>query len=180
MRLERGPQQSLAACDNAESVAWAEVCERGAVSDREAVLEFMRAHPLAVQASTAANGAPQAAVVGVAVSERMELVFDTLRSSRKCQNLRHVARIALVLGWDLEEGCTLQLEGLADEPSGGDRARLQAVYLATFADGAARAEDPAITYFRVRPTWLRLSDFRTSPPEVIELELTWPPSSIDE
>ncbi len=149
----------------------------GAVSDREVMLEFMRAHRLAVQASAAANGAPQAAVIGVAVSDHFELVFDTLRSSRKCQNLRHDPRIALVLGWDLEEGTTLQLEGYADEPSGADRARLQAVYLETFADGVERADDPQITYFRIRPTWLRLTDFRASPPAITELELTWPPSS---
>ena len=59
------------------------------------MLEFMRRHRLAVQASSAANGAPQAAVVGVAVTDRCELVFDTLRTSRKCQNLRHDPRIAL-------------------------------------------------------------------------------------
>ncbi len=148
----------------------------GGVSDRDVVLEFMRGHRLAVQASTAANGAPQAAVVGVAVSDRGELVFDTLRTSRKCFNLRHDPRIALVMGWDLEDGRTLQLEGLADEPHGADRVRLQAVYLATFADGAERADDPATTYFRVRASWLRLSDFRTTPPTITELELTWPPT----
>ncbi len=140
------------------------------------VLEFMRGHRLAVQASTAAHGAPQAAVIGVAVSERGELVFDTLRSSRKCMNLRHDPRIALVMGWDLDDGRTLQLEGLADEPGGGDRVRLQALYLATFADGAGRAEDPEITYVRVRPSWLRMSDFRTVPPTITEVELTWPPT----
>ncbi|HVV85232.1 MAG TPA: pyridoxamine 5'-phosphate oxidase family protein [Kofleriaceae bacterium] len=147
------------------------------MTDRDVVFEFLRTHRLAVEASTAADGAPQAAVVGVAVSDRMELVFDTLRTSRKCQNLRRDPRVALVLGWDLDEGCTLQLEGVADEPAGDDRTRLQAVYLATFVDGVERAGDPAITYFRVRPTWLRLSDFRTKPPTILEVELTWPPSA---
>jgi general stress protein 26 len=147
------------------------------MSDRELVLEFMRRHRLAVQASTAANGAPQAAVVGVAVTDHFELVFDTLRSSRKWQNLRCDPRIALVLGWDLEEGQTLQLEGLADEPIGADRKRVQAAYLETFADGGERADDPAITYVRVRPSWLRLSDFRTNPPTITEVELTWPPTA---
>jgi hypothetical protein len=149
------------------------------VSDRELMLEFMRGHRLAVQASTAPNGAPQAAVIGVAVTERCELVFDTLRASRKSQNLRRDPRIALVLGWDLEEGQTLQLEGVADEPSGAERARLQAVYLETFTDGAARADDPAITYVRVRPSWMRLSDFRMNPPVIVEVELSWPPVAED-
>lgn len=147
------------------------------MSDRDVVLDFLRRHRLGVQASTAADGSPQAAVVGVALTDRGELVFDTLRSSRKCVNLRRDPRIALVFGWDLEDGRTLQLEGLADEPAGNDRVRVQAAYLATFADGAERAHDPAITYIRVRPSWLRLSDFRTLPPTVIEVELTWPPTA---
>jgi len=145
------------------------------VNERELILDFVRRHRMAVQASTAANGAPQAAVVGVAVSDRLELVFDTNVTSRKLLNLRRDPRIALVLGWDLEEGCTLQVEGLADEPTGFERMRLQAVYLTAFTDGAERVGDPNITYVRVRPTWLRLSDFRTIPPTVIEVELTWPP-----
>ena len=138
------------------------------------MLEFVRGHRLAVQASTAADGGPQAAVIGVAVTDQLELVFDTLTTSRKCQNLRRDPRIALVLGWELDEGCTLQLEGVADEPEGDERRRLQASYLAVFADGHQRARDPAITYFRVRPRWLRLSDFRTMPPTVTELELAEP------
>jgi PPOX class probable F420-dependent enzyme len=144
------------------------------VHERAPFLEFLRRHRLGVQASTSADGAPQAAVVGVAVSEALELVFDTQTSSRKCRNLRHDPRIALVFGWDLEEGTTLQLEGVADEPSGDELDRLQGIYLAAFTDGHERLNDPEITYVRVRPTWLRLSDFRTVPPTVAELELTWP------
>ncbi len=141
---------------------------------REILLEFLQRHRLAVQATTSADGAPQAAVVGVAVSDQLELVFDTQTTSRKFRNLRRDPRIALVLGWDLDEGTTLQLEGVADEPSGAELVRLQALYLTTFSDGHERLADPNVTYIRVRPSWLRLSDFRTSPPTTVELELTWP------
>ena len=84
--------------------------------DRQGLLTFLRRHRLCVQASVAADGGPQAAVVGYAVSDQFELIFDTLASTRKAQNLRRDARIAIVVGWDGEQ--TLQLEGLADEPSG--------------------------------------------------------------
>lgn len=47
--------------------------------------------------------------------------------------------------------------------------RLIALYLETFPDGVARQGWKGLTYFRVRPTWLRYSDFRTTPPTVIEL-----------
>ena len=94
------------------------------------LIAFLRRHRWGVVATVAADGGPQAAIVGIAVTDRLEVVFDTVDQSRKVRNLRRDPRIALVLGWDLDEGQTLQLEGLADEPSGADRARLQAIYFA--------------------------------------------------
>jgi hypothetical protein len=135
---------------------------------RQELVTFIRKHRWGVQASVAAAGHPQAAVVGVAVSDTLELVFDTLDSTRKCANLRRDPRIAFVIGWD--EARTVQYQGLADEPRGEELARLQAVYFAHFADGPTRLSWPGITYFRVRPTWLRYSDFTTDPPAIVELD----------
>jgi general stress protein 26 len=125
--------------------------------DRLELLTFLRKHRLCVQATVAVEGGPQAAVVGYAVSEQLELIFDTLASTRKAQNLRRDARIAIVVGWDGEQ--TLQLEGLADEPSGEDLERLKRLYLAAFPEGVERQSWPGISYVRVRPHWARFSDF---------------------
>lgn len=122
------------------------------------LLGFLRKHRYAVQASTQASGAPQAAVIGIAVSDQLELVFDTLGTTRKAHNLRRDPRIALVVGWDDEQ--TVQLEGTADEPSGEELARLKRVYFARFPDGPEREQWPHITYFRVRLSWAVYSDFR--------------------
>ena len=62
------------------------------------LLQFMRSEKYAVQTSVTPGGAPQAAVVGIAVSDQFEIVFDTLASSRKARNLRANAAIALVIG----------------------------------------------------------------------------------
>jgi len=136
--------------------------------DRVQLLEFLKRHRYAVQATTNAEGAPQAAVVGVAVTEQLELVFDTLGATRKARNLRRDRRIALVVGWDEEQ--TVQLEGVADEPRGQELDRLKRVYFQAFPDGSERERWPGITYFRVRPTWARYSDFRAGG-GVIELEI---------
>jgi hypothetical protein len=125
--------------------------------DRQGLLAFLRKHRLCVQASVAKGGSPQAAVVGYAVSDRLELIFDTLASTRKYANLRRDPRVALVVGWDAEQ--TLQLEGLVDEPSGDDLVRLKQLYLAAFPDGVERESWPGISYLRVRPHWARFSDF---------------------
>jgi general stress protein 26 len=134
---------------------------------RDQLVAFIRKHRWGVEASVAANGHPQAAVVGVAVTDTLELVFDTLDSTRKCANLRRDPRVAFVIGWD--DARTVQLEGLADEPQGQELQRLQSVYFAHFPDGPTRLTWPGLTYFRIRPTWLRYSDFTTPEPLIVEL-----------
>jgi general stress protein 26 len=133
------------------------------------LLTFLRGHKLAVQASVAAGGAPQAAVVGYAVTDLFELVFDTLGSSRKGQNLRRNNRIALVIGGLIDgEERTVQYEGVSDEPSGEELERLKRVYYAAWPDGPSRLSWPGLTYIRVKPAWIRYSDFNANPPEIME------------
>ena len=142
---------------------------------REALLEFMRSEKYAVQTSVSPNGIPQAAVVGIAVSDRFEIVFDTLVSSRKAPNLRANPAIALVIG-GTRDGAerTVQYEGTADEPSGGELERLLAWYYARFPDGLERRSWPGLIYLRVKPTWIRYSNFSVQPPEIIEFgPATW-------
>jgi tRNA (adenine37-N6)-methyltransferase len=146
---------------------YAEAPHRGPLTPAE-LLAFLRDHRLAVQASTSASG-PQAAVVGFAVSDRLEIVFDTLDTSRKLANLRINPRIELVVGWDQEQ--TAQIAGIADEPTGEDLARLKDVYFAAVPDGVERQSWKGITYVRVRLTWARYSDFRGSQARVVELTL---------
>lgn len=133
---------------------------------RAELITFLREHPIAVEATVHADGAPQAAAVGLAVTDELELVFDTLTTSRKYPNLLRDPRCA-VTWW--ADTITVQLEGTADLPSGSELERLRAVYLAAFPDGLERMRDPAITYVRIRPTWIRVSDFATTPASIHEL-----------
>jgi len=125
---------------------------------RSELVAHLRRRRYCVVASTAASGAPQAAVVGFGVSDELELVFDTLASTRKIANLRRDPRIAVVVGVGEDER-TVQIEGVADEPTGPDLERLKAVYFGAFPDGVERLKWPGITYVRVRPRNLRYSDF---------------------
>lgn len=133
------------------------------------LLRFMRMHRLAVQASCAPNGGAQAALVGIAVTDAFEIVFDTLATTRKTRNLRASPHVAFVLGgWMAGDERTVQFEGIADEPRGAELDRVRASYFMVWPDGRARASWPGITYFRVRPTWIRFSDFNSAPPQIIE------------
>lgn len=134
---------------------------------REQLVAFVRRHRLAVEASIDPSGAPQAAVVAIAVSDDLELVFDTVTISRKYQNLVQNPRVALVIGWDHE--ITMQLEGIVDFPSGAELERVREVYFAKHPDGRNRLGWPGLTHARVRPTWLRYSDFNQDPQYIVEL-----------
>jgi pyridoxine/pyridoxamine 5'-phosphate oxidase len=133
---------------------------------RDELVRILRQYKLAIQASTAAGGAPQAAVVGFAVSDQLEIVFDTLETTRKYQNLRADPRIALVIGWEHE--ITVQIEGIADFPVGKELERARECYFEVYPDGRERLAWPGITHARVRPTWIRYSNFSTSPPHIVE------------
>ena len=125
---------------------------------RSELLANLRRRRYCVVASIAPDGAPQAAVVGFAVSDDLELVFDTFGTTRKMANLRRDPRIAVVVGVG-EDECTVQIEGVADELTGSDLARLQPVYFGVFPDGVDRLKWPGITYVRIRPRTVRYSDF---------------------
>ena len=136
--------------------------------DRRELFQYLAAQRYAVEATLGAAG-PQAAVVGIAITEQLEIVFDTLDSTRKAHNLSRDPRIALVVGWENEQ--TAQIEGVADLPQGDDLRRLQRRYFEVWPDGPQRLAWPGIAYVRVRPRWIRYSDFRQSPPRIEELTL---------
>lgn len=131
---------------------------------------FLRSHKMAVEATVSAHGMPQAAVIGFAVTDGLELVFDTLESTRKAANLRRHPRVALVVGGAGGEPRTLQYEGVADFPAGDELERLKQLYFGVFPDGPDRLAWPGITYLRVRPRWIRFSDYTTIPPTITEFQ----------
>jgi general stress protein 26 len=136
---------------------------------RDDLLRFLRGHRMAVQASVSESLGPQAAVVGIVVTDAFEIVFDTLDSTRKVRNLRRHPGIAFVIGGVADgEERTAQVEGVADEPRGPELERLKELYLARFPDGRERQKWPGLTYVRVRPTWIRFSDFGRDPPRIVE------------
>ena len=126
--------------------------------NRLQLVEFVRSRGLAVVATRGPGGAPQAALVGIAVTDSGELLFDTATDSRKCVNLRASPRIAVVIGWDDE--VTLQCEGTAEVLTGTERDRCLAAYLQQYPDGRERADNPNIVLVRVCIDWGRLSDYR--------------------
>lgn len=126
---------------------------------REDLCAYLQSQPLAVVASINKAGAPQSAVVGIAVSGELEIIFDTVDSSRKYANLMADPRVALVIGWDNE--VSVQLEGTARLLPPGEPDPLKEVYYGAFPEGRERAATwKGLVHFVVTPHWARYSDFK--------------------
>jgi hypothetical protein len=125
---------------------------------------FMAGNRYGILGTIGPTGTPQSALLGIAVTPRLEIIFDTVKSSRKYPNL--VARPAccfVIGGWGPGEQ-TVQYEGEATELCSPELERYQEVYFQVWPDGPARMSWPGIVYFVVRPRWIRFSDFDQNPP----------------
>ena len=137
--------------------------------ERSDLYRFMKQHRYGVVSSIAADGTPQSALVGIATTPELRIVFDTLRTTRKYANLTRNPRCSFVVGWSGEQ--TIQFEGIAEEPAGDDLLACQAAYFEVWPDGRARMSWPNLTYFVIHPRWLRYSDYDQSPPFIQEFTL---------
>src|ERR1035438_9283011 len=116
---------------------------------RASLLEFLKLHRYGVEASHTVEGAPEAALVGFVVNDRLELFFDSFDSTRKVANLRRDPRIAFVIGgYIIGDERTVQYEGVVDVPTGAQLQQFQRDYFAIQPDGIRRSKLPGITYFR--------------------------------
>lgn len=123
----------------------------------EEVFEFMAGEKLGVLTTVSEDGSPEAALMGVVTTPGLELIFDTVKSSRKYPNLKSNPRVAWVVGCKTE--ITVQYEGIAEELEGEALEKYKKIYFGKFADGVEREKWPGITYFVVRPKWVRYCDY---------------------
>lgn len=131
------------------------------------LFEFMNKRRLGVLGSISPEGEPQSALVGIAITPELEIVFDTTKSTRKYRNLTANPRASFAIGWEAE--ATVQYEGVAFEPQGDELQRYREIYFVPYPDGRDRLKWAGITHFVVRPKWIRFSDYAQNPPRIEEL-----------
>ena len=127
----------------------------------EEVFDIIRRKRLAVVSTVHDSGAPEAALVGFALTDHNEIVFDTLGSSRKAVNIVRRPAAALVIGW--ENDISVQIEGVARRPQGDDLAYAKAAYFREWPDGRGRENWPDIAYIVVKPRWMRYANYAGAP-----------------
>ncbi|KJL35210.1 Pyridoxamine 5'-phosphate oxidase [Microbacterium azadirachtae] len=123
------------------------------------LVETVRRERRGVLATTAADGAPEAALVGIAVLDDGTLIVNAPSTARKVAHLRVNPRAALVIG--AGDVRSLQVEGRAQLLEGDDRARLGAAYDAQLPGSRSLAE--GFILIMIRPEWMRDYDVSREP-----------------
>ncbi len=131
------------------------------------VLNFLKSHKLGVIA-TSGGKQPEAAAVDFSETSKLEIILTTLAFYRKYKNLKRNSRVAFVVGG--EQGVTLQYEGLAEELS---RAAFKKYYKRHIQKNPIEKKFdvmPEARFFKIKPTWLRYSDFTAKPNNIFEMK----------
>jgi uncharacterized pyridoxamine 5'-phosphate oxidase family protein len=134
------------------------------VTARKKFYEFIRARNQGVIATAGPDGKPEAALMNIAVTPELDIIFETTDATRKFANLKADSRVSFVIGWD--GGETLQYDGMADEPEGRAFDEARRLFLATFPQKTSHQNWPGNHYFWVRPLWVRFSNY--NPPRTVE------------
>jgi general stress protein 26 len=121
------------------------------------VLRFLEGEKFAVLATASEDGKPEAALMGFAVTPQLEIIFDTVRRFRKYPNLKKNPRVAWVIGYSSE--ISVQYEGIAVELEGAELEKYKTIYAKKYPDSTGRDKWPDLTYFLVRPKWVRYGDY---------------------
>lgn len=122
---------------------------------------FLSQHKLGVLSTVTGDALPESAVVGIAVTEHLEIICATYVDSRKHQNILKNPKVALVIGW--EHGKTVQYEG---EAARLNKKEAEEHLRTTFANVPTVAKHLTNNFevmYKITPAWIRYSDFSRDP-----------------
>ena len=115
------------------------------------------------------NGNPEAALVGFAVADDLSLVFGTNRKTRKFINIQNNPHTAIVFGSD--EGITVQYEGIVSVLIAQELEKYKKIYFEKSPGARKYEEDVDQVYLKVKPKWIRYTNYTVAPAEIFEMNL---------
>lgn len=138
------------------------------------ILAFLKNWPMAT-ISTIMPGLlqPESALIAFAQTDKLEIIFESFADTRKWRNLQKNQHVALVVGWDVKRHITLQYEGLANAIPVSEIEKYATIFLAKDTPCSETfLHDPRVRLFKVRPTWIRYSDYTGTVPVIFEKSFT--------
>lgn len=100
-----------------------------------------------------------------AIEKDLTIILSTHDDSRKWKNIEKNPSVALVFGWDFKT-YNIQYEGKAELVK--KNKEIEEIYYSANPFLTQYRDLPQTAYIRVRPAWIRLTDFSVSPPQVQE------------
>lgn len=146
------------------------VREKGDQFKKKRIFNFLKRHRLAVIATVNQKNNPESAVLEFSQKDNLEIIFDTLMSSRKFNNLQSHQRVALVIGWD--NNITVQYEGNAHELWSNELESCKKIFFAKLPHAKKWEKNPDIRFFKCSPKWIRYSDLNKDPWEIFEINFS--------
>lgn len=113
------------------------------------------------------KGQPQGAVVEFAMTDDLEIVFNTFTTYRKYANLLSNSKVSFTIGW--ENDVTVQYEGIARELSGDEEKKYKEIFVKKIPNGLKWDAYPETRYFAIKPTWIRYNDLNKQTKEAFVL-----------
>src|SRR5437879_6067966 len=94
-------------------------------TEREKIINFLKAHPVAVLASVDARGDPHASTIYIGVDDGLNITFTTKRETHKYENILRHNKVMLVV-YEAKSQTAVQISGRAIEVT--DPKVQQAIY----------------------------------------------------
>lgn len=134
------------------------------------VLEFLKSQQprICVLATTCDKGAPHCAAMLYTVSDDLSLILSAHKSTRKCGNLKNNFKVALTFGFNFGI-LNIQYEGMAELIEEGEEyKKCEEIYFKDHPE-AERYKGLDMVFIKIKPQWIRLSDYSVEPPVIEEM-----------
>ena len=136
---------------------------------KQIILNFLKKEQLMVLSTINKKGKPQSALVGFSETPNLEIIFGTLNTTRKYENLMNNKEVSLVIGWNLPESITIQYEGVAEEITDSSLEEYKISHINKSPKREKSVRDARERIFKIMPKWIRYSDLSNK--EIFEISL---------
>ncbi|HVZ66982.1 MAG TPA: pyridoxamine 5'-phosphate oxidase family protein [Patescibacteria group bacterium] len=129
------------------------------------LLDKLQSGTLCTISSVNAENKPESALVGYAMTDNLEIVIETLKTTRKYRNITARPHVSIVLY--LGDESTLQYEGEARILDDSE-VELKNIYFSRNPEGKKWEASGSEVFFLITPKWMRYSNFAKEPREILE------------
>lgn len=132
------------------------------------VVDFLISERMSVMAVDLPSGAPHASAMHFVWQDGV-LYFCTHSNSRKLTGLTAgQAPGSVVVGFSETDWVTVQLDGqIAEIESGAEKETAKSLILSKYPESSKYMDKTAV-FLKFTPLWWRYTDFKTTPPAIIE------------